>query len=107
MEQLILHLLGDYVIQNNWMANNKEKHTFPCLIHCLTYALPFLLITNWQIVSMIGITHFMIDRTGIGKNFKTFGPNTPEHVKFFVSVAVDNTFHLICNYLLIGCYIIN
>lgn len=49
MEQLILHLLGDYVIQTNWMANNKEKYTFPCLIHCITYALPFLLIADWKL----------------------------------------------------------
>jgi hypothetical protein len=44
-EQLILHAVGDYLIQNDWMAQNKKKLTWlgelACQIHCITYSLPF------------------------------------------------------------------
>lgn len=32
MIQLIAHLLGDYVIQNNWMASNKTKSTWAAMV---------------------------------------------------------------------------
>jgi hypothetical protein len=103
MEQLLAHLFGDYVIQNSWMANNKEKRTFPCIIHCLTYSLCFAFISSWQALLVIFTTHFFIDRFGLAKNWKLKGmnENTPDYIKFFVSVAVDNTIHLLINFLAI------
>jgi len=69
MEQLLLHLFGDFIVQNDYVALNKKKNTLKgwiyCLFHCITYALPFLLITNWKAVIGIGLTHFIIDKTNI------------------------------------------
>jgi len=36
------HLIGDYLIQNDWMALNKKKNSWICLVHVLTYMIPFL-----------------------------------------------------------------
>lgn len=68
MEQLILHLFGDYILQSDWMANNKTSKSVACSVHALTYTLPFLLITNslWALV-VIGGTHFFIDRYRLAK----------------------------------------
>lgn len=41
MTQLLAHLVGCFVIQSDWMANNKTKSSWPCLLHCLLYALCF------------------------------------------------------------------
>ena len=69
MIQLILHLLGDYVTQNNWIAQNKTKNSWVCLLHVLLYSLPFLLLTDgftpaWFVIA---ITHFFIDRFRLAK----------------------------------------
>jgi hypothetical protein len=63
MEQLILHLIGDYVTQSDWMAQNKTKASFPAFVHAGFYSLPFLLLTM-HIPALLCIfgTHFLIDR---------------------------------------------
>jgi len=63
MEQLLAHLLGDYVLQNHWMANTKTKSSLAALVHVLLYGIPFLFLTSawWQWVIIVG-THYVIDR---------------------------------------------
>ncbi len=69
MLQLILHGIGDYFIQTDWQALNKKKKgklgLWACLKHCITYSLLFFFIADWKAVSVIFITHFIIDRTNI------------------------------------------
>ena len=63
MIQLILHLLGDYVLQSDWMANNKTKRFVPAAVHAIVYSLPFLLLKpSWTAFAVILVTHFLIDR---------------------------------------------
>jgi len=62
MEQLILHLFGDYVTQSDWMAQNKARNSFAAFCHALAYSLPFLLIGGALPCAVIFLTHFAIDR---------------------------------------------
>ena len=63
MIQLILHLIGDYVTQSDWMANNKTKHWWPAICHAVMYSLPFLLLGPSVLAfAIILTTHFAIDR---------------------------------------------
>jgi hypothetical protein len=63
MEQLLVHLLGDYILQNDYLAINKSKKSLVCLIHVLIYTSCFLLLTvSWKALLVIGITHFLVDR---------------------------------------------
>lgn len=62
MEQLILHLLGDYVLQSDWMAQRKTKCSFAAFCHALVYSVPFLLIASENACCVIFLTHFLIDR---------------------------------------------
>ena len=63
MEQLLCHLFADYFTQSDWMALNKSKRTWPCLIHVLLYTSVFLLLTtSWKALLVIGLTHFILDR---------------------------------------------
>lgn len=112
MEQLLAHLWGDYVIQNDWMANNKTKSTVVCLIHVLTYTVPFLFLTlDWRKLAAIALTHFLIDRFRLAlwivkvKNWTWtntgFPTSTPDYISFWVTILVDNTIHLTINYLLL------
>ena len=58
------HLVGDYILQTDWMALNKKKSSIHCLIHVLFYMVPFLLcgFAPWQLL-MIAAQHYAIDRT--------------------------------------------
>lgn len=62
-DQIFLHLVGDYVLQSQWMADNKSKRTWPCLIHVVAYTLPFMMLTrSWPALLFILSTHALIDR---------------------------------------------
>lgn len=114
IEQLLLHGIGDYLIQNDWMALNKKKPSWAgwlaCQVHCLTYAAPFALIASPKACVVIYATHFMIDRwkmvdwflaarNGVRhiKNFG-FGEERPVLVTLWLYIITDNIFHLLCNY---------
>jgi len=62
MIQLILHLVGDYVTQSDWMAQNKTKAFWPAFVHALVYSLPFAVLASAAAWWVILITHFLIDR---------------------------------------------
>lgn len=106
MEQLLLHAIGDYLIQNDWMAQNKKRLTWlgelACQIHCISYSIPFLLIGSYWAVLVVYITHYAIDRSNFimwymrvtGKPDFSKPPMAPWSI-----FVVDNIFHVVCNYL--------
>lgn len=61
--QLLAHLWGDYILQSDWMANNKTKSSFAASVHANVYSLPFLLFApSWKAMLVISMSHFLIDR---------------------------------------------
>ena len=66
--QLILHAVGDYVLQSDWMANEKTKRSLPCLVHVLFYTALFITVTQSPLaLAVIGGSHFLIDRFRLAK----------------------------------------
>jgi len=62
----IAHLIGDYILQNDWMALQKKESTFHCLIHIMLYMIPFYFFhLSWPQLLIIAIQHFIVDRTNI------------------------------------------
>ncbi len=73
--QLVAHLIGDYVLQSDWMANEKTKRSFAAAVHALTYALPFLFFRPSVLaLVVIIVTHFAIDRWRLAR-FVVFAKN--------------------------------
>ncbi len=116
MLQLILHGVGDYIIQTDkWAVGKKNKGLYGlicCLKHCITYTIPFMLITQSLLALLsIFISHFVVDRTrviewGIAlkngvKNIDNFGfdASKPKFIAFWLFIITDNVVHLLCNYL--------
>jgi len=93
------HLIGDFLLQSDWMALNKKKRTFPCAVHCLIYSLTVLLCAGWPWWTfwVVFATHFAQDRTNIvvwlmnHKGQKQFAqpPMAPWSI-----IVVDNVMHL-------------
>ena len=112
MEQLLLHLFGDFVIQFDFLALYKKEFSLKgwslCALHCLIYSLPFLLITNLEAVILIFIFHFFIDKTNaveyyirVRNNLFNSKNKTTYPKNLWLIIISDNTIHLIINYLII------
>src|SRR4051812_27883217 len=62
-DQLLAHAIGDYILQSDWMANEKTKKSVAALAHVATYGLPFLFLRpSWKAYPVIVGTHFIVDR---------------------------------------------
>lgn len=102
MLQLIAHLIGDYCLQNQWMANNKTSRWSAALVHAFLYTLPFLMVTqSWQALVVIGLTHAVIDRYRLARHWLSFykiGIGAPPFLAVWLLIIVDNTAHIAINY---------
>lgn len=103
MPELLCHLGGDYVLQNQWMADNKVRAWWPAIVHAAIYTAVFLTITNSPLaLAIIFSTHAIIDRFRLAKYWTTFygiGKGVPDWLSVWLLIIVDNTFHLTINHL--------
>ena len=103
---LVGHMLGDFILQNDWMAAKKTKSSDACAVHCLIYTLALLAtcwwFLPWWTYPVIGLAHFPVDRWRLARkcmdltgqaNFAT-GPFAPWSV-----IIVDQTMHFVVLYL--------
>ena len=108
----ILHFVGDYLLQNDWMAQEKTKNWFPCFVHCLLYSLPFgLVLWKSPFIWLVFGSHFLIDRYRLAQywirlvNWKWDGDNfgysdeKPKWMSVWLLIIVDNTMHVVLNSL--------
>lgn len=67
-DQILCHLFGDYLLQSDWMANEKTKKSFAAACHALSYSLPFLYLRpSLRAWAFITATHFVIDRWRVAR----------------------------------------
>lgn len=107
MEQLLAHLVGDYLLQNHWMATNKTRSWGVAIIHALCYTLPFLFFHPSPFaLAVITGSHAVIDRYGLaaklcavknGSYPLPFPAGTPPGLVIGLVIVVDNTLHLLIN----------
>jgi len=107
----VLHLVGDYLLQNDWMAQEKVKNWFPCFVHCFLYAMPFGVVLLWgsPFIWLVFGSHYLIDRYRLAQywirlvNWKWDGDNfgyseeKPKWMSVWLMIIVDNTFHVLFN----------
>jgi hypothetical protein len=64
MHFIYAHLIGDYLLQTDWMAKGKKISSLVCIAHVAAYMIPFLFcgLLWWQLI-LIGAQHFFQDRT--------------------------------------------
>ena len=89
MIQLKLHLIGDYILQSDWMAQNKTKRSWPALCHAFVYSLPFLLLTQSPAaLAVIFGTHFLIDRFRLAR-YVVWAKNATLQPWWFMVMATE------------------
>jgi carbohydrate-binding DOMON domain-containing protein len=109
--QIVAHLVGDYILQSHWMATRKTSSSLAAGAHAITYTLPFaLLAPSTAPLLAIAITHFVIDRWRLAR-FVVWAKNgargpvtstgyadeVPAWLAVWLFVIADNTLHVLCN----------
>ena len=56
------HMIGDYVLQNDFLAKTKGENWWHLIAHCILYSVPFALAFgfDWKVLVIVG-THIIID----------------------------------------------
>lgn len=81
-DQLFAHSVGDYILQSDWMANEKTKRNSAALAHAFVYSLCFV-VFNPSLLAwfVIFATHLFIDRYRLARYIvwakNWLGPNRP------------------------------
>ncbi|MFQ5935937.1 MAG: DUF3307 domain-containing protein [Acidiferrobacterales bacterium] len=121
MEQLLAHLVGDYILQTSYMAERKVRSWPVALLHAIVYTLPFTFITlSPAALAVICLSHAVIDRyrlahyvamaknmAGDPKNWRDYvtytgyAEGTPAWMAVWLVIITDNTIHLLVNYFAI------
>jgi hypothetical protein len=116
-DQIVAHAVGDYIIQSDWMATEKTRRHLAALVHAITYALPFLLLTGSPAaLAFVVATHFVVDRWRLAryvcwaKNWPWPGrrpwsecagtgypADRPPWLTTWLMIIVDNTMHVLLN----------
>lgn len=112
----LAHMVGDYVIQSDWMASEKTKRWWPAVAHGVSYGLPFVLVTQsvLALVVIVG-THIVIDHYRLARHVvwfknqlapKTFRPghtatgmgaSKPDWMAVWLLIIADNVIHMLFN----------
>lgn len=110
-DQLVAHLVGDYITQSHWMATCKTKKWLPAFLHAAVYTAGFLFLTrSLSALIVIGGTHYLIDRyrlaryvvwakNGCRGPITTTGypDDTPAWLAVWLLIIADNTMHILIN----------
>ncbi len=109
---LAVHLVGDFVLQTDWMGSNKSKDATALLAHVSVYSAGFLF-WGWVFCVLTFILHLTVDAitsritahfwrqhtVGSAWNLRygKFNPfvQPPAHW-FFVGIGVDQFIHACC-----------
>ena len=59
---ILCHLVGDYVLQCDFIAKTKGSNLYHLFVHCALYCLPFILLygIDWKI-GILFASHIIID----------------------------------------------
>jgi hypothetical protein len=117
-DQLVAHVVGDYVLQSDWMAAHKSRRSLPALVHAALYSVPFLFLSPSSLALLIIFgSHFVIDRWRLARyvSWATnllaplphrswaecqatgYAPERPLWMAQWLLVIVDNTLHVLIN----------
>jgi hypothetical protein len=109
---ILAHLLGDFVWQTDFMAQNKTKYNWVAALHAAVYTVAIggmLFPQFWYSketaavfalkLLIVFITHYLMDRYSLAKRYMQLvvvdQKGFAEHLKPWSTIIVDNTGHLL------------
>lgn len=100
----VCHLVGDWLLQTDWMAQEKEKQWPVLVAHVSVWTICFLLPAAAGLFSPLWLlwlagTHLVLDGTGFVRWWMTTIKRVPEAdlrgSAWWLIVVVDQVFHLL------------
>ncbi len=87
---LLGHLVGDYLLRNDWMAlrKNQPGGWWPCTVHASFYTLAVVLFTQdfrWQWVAIVFASHWPIDRWSLANYWRKYVIHGSKPSDFFAT----------------------
>ena len=96
------HLLGDFLLQNRWLARKNRESVWGTLLHCLIVTLSICTFTGWWDYRglLVFASHFAIDYFGLGKNIwpkllNQGNPDDNEPAPAWLRLVDDQSLHII------------
>lgn len=111
---LVGHCVGDYILQNDWMAKNKKLRFWPCFVHAMIYTCSVMFFSGWMlshdwlpILFAVLIPHYLIDRSKfVGWYMWVFHQDdfAKPPLAPWSTIAVDNSFHFVCLWIVASVF---
>jgi hypothetical protein len=97
---ILAHFIGDFLLQNDWMAIGKKRSSLICSVHVLIYMTPFLLTElSWLQLILIAAQHWIQDRSSFVswwcKKVKSFQKELKQDTLPWGHFIVDQVFNFI------------
>lgn len=93
---IVIHLICDWILQNDWMATNKANLRHPAgYIHAGIHALGMAFIFPPLVAFAIGITHLLIDTRKPVQWWQSFYRQTTDGpYAIHVAIWLDQVLHI-------------
>ena len=102
---LVGHLVGDYLLQNDWMAQNKKTSHLHCAVHCAIWTACVFAAASlgdglWPLwtVPVLFISHYIQDHTKVINRYMAMMGQTkfaePPMSPWSI-IVVDNVWHIV------------
>jgi hypothetical protein len=86
-----LHFLADFVLQSDYMAQNKSRSNTILSYHAAIYTVPFL-IFGYRFAIVNGAAHWLVDWCTSRINSRLWAEKKVH--AFFVCIGVDQAIHM-------------
>lgn len=95
---LIAHLVADWILQNNWMAQNKTSLRHPASwVHSSIQGICLGLALGWQAGVVLGAAHLFIDtRIPLSWWIRVFKKSDGSADAGTIAIGLDQTLHIKC-----------
>ena len=94
---VVVNLIADWLLQNDWMARNKKSLRHPAAwTHAAIHAVLLTLALNWRAGIVLGMVHLFVDtRRPIMWWQKVFRQTTEGPIALTLKVAADQVLHIV------------
>lgn len=84
---VLCHLIGDYVLQSDYLAMNKGKDWYVLFVHCALYYVPFLLKFgfDWRLL-FIFVVHIITD--ALKARWNKIDIATDQYIHIFIALSL-------------------
>jgi hypothetical protein len=97
-----LHFVGDFILQNDKMAQGKSKSNLVLLYHVAVYSAPFAIIMPFVMDVSLAVVfvianlwmHFIVDYITSRVTSRLWAAN--ERHWFFTAIGLDQALHMTC-----------